>query len=500
MRRPGMYVERVYLGAQAGYDLSSKMRRQRMWLGHWEKHELWMIAALAAGVFALLLFFYTVRHIKYGNVHLSEAVQGGYGLSEEKTEASAAMPETDDTAVVPMEETETSKIPVEGDLIPKAPGELVVALDPGHGGIDEGCSREGIFEKDVNLQIAFLVEARLLELGYRVVLTRNTDEGLSLEERVETARRNQADLYVSIHQNASEEPSVEGIEVLYSTENAGEESRHAAELIRKYAAQETEAVSRELLEEEGLYVIRECTMPSCLVETGFLSNRQEREKLTDSEYQGKIASGIASAIDLYFHPKTMYLTFDDGPSKETTLAVLDILRKRNIHATFFLVGENVERYPEIARRIVEEGHTIGIHCYSHEYRTLYAGTDSYLADFQKAFDVVEAATGVEAKLVRFPGGSINSYNEKVYQEIAQAMTEQGFVYFDWNASLEDASSHQERETLLENAVSSTLGRKKVVMLAHDTVKETAQCLEELLDQFPEYQMEPLTEEVEPIQF
>ena len=119
-------------------------------------------------------------------------------------------------------------------------------------------------------------------------------------------------------------------------------------------------------------------MPSCLIETGFLSNREERDNLKDAQYQEKIAEGIAQGIDLYFHPKTMYLTFDDGPSEECTDMVLNILREKNVKATFFLIGEYVEKYPEVARRIVEEGHTVGIHCYRHDYSVLYESVDSYL--------------------------------------------------------------------------------------------------------------------------
>lgn len=80
------------------------------------------------------------------------------------------------------------------------------------------------------------------------------------------------------------------------------------------------------------------------------------------------------------------------------------------------------------------------------------------------------------------------------------MTEEGFIYFDWNASLEDAVTRGEPEVLIENAASSTLKRKKVVMLAHDTVHATAVCLDDLIDSFPEYRMEALTPEVAPIQF
>lgn len=203
---------------------------------------------------------------------------------------------------------------------------------------------------------------------------------------------------------------------------------------------------------------------------------------------------------MYFHPKTMYLTFDDGPSAENTSAVLDILREKGIKATFFVVGENVRKNPAVAKRIVEEGHTIGIHCNEHDYKKIYASVDSYLEDFQKAYDAVYEVTGAEPELFRFPGGSINAYNKKVYEDIIEEMTSRGFVYVDWNASLEDAVKKSEPEELIANARESTLGRRRVVLLAHDIVHSTALCLEELLDAFPEYKMEVLTAEEAPIQF
>ena len=196
----------------------------------------------------------------------------------------------------------------------------------------------------------------------------------------------------------------------------------------------------------------------------------------------------------------MYLTFDDGPSAENTVAVLDILQAHDIKATFFVIGENVEKHPEVARRIVEDGHTIGIHCYDHTYKKLYQSVDSYVEDFEKAWQIVYDTTGVEAKLFRFPGGSVNAYNKKVYKDIIAEMTARGYTYYDWNASLEDASKRNQPERLIRNAKESTLGRKRVVMLAHDVIYNTTQCLDELIEMFPEYEMLPLTEDVEPIQF
>lgn len=378
----------------------------------------------------------------------------------------------------------------------------LVVIDPGHGGEDNGCARAGVDEKDINLQLGLLLRDKLEQMGYKVLLTRGEDTRRSLDERVTLANDAHADIYVSIHQNACEETTeVSGIETWYSASDCGEDSKRLAKLIHNDVLLYTKEPDRGLQESEALYVTRETQMPSCLIETGFLSNKEDREALMDADYQSRIVEGIASGIDLFFHPKTMYLTFDDGPSAENTEKILDILKEKNIKATFFVVGENVRRYPETVKRIVEEGHTIGIHCDNHDYGKLYKNVDSYVADFEKAYETVYEITGEKVKLFRFPGGSINAYNKKVYQDIIEEMTNRGFVYFDWNASLEDAvSGGASPETLIQNAKESTLGRKRIVLLAHDTVDNTALCLKELIEQLPEYRMEPLTAEVVPIQF
>lgn len=378
--------------------------------------------------------------------------------------------------------------------------EPLIAVDPGHGGSDEGCAFDGVKEKDINLGIALALQEKLEELGYRVLMIRADDSYLSKEDRVAWANAQKAAAYISIHQNSSDEDGGIGVETWYDQSRKDAESKRLACLVNSHTLQKSGAVERAMMDGSTLYVTRNAQMPACLVETGFLSNENERKLLADAEYQEKLAEGIAEGIDLYFRPKSMYLTFDDGPSPVNTLTVLDILKKRNIKATFFLVGENVRRYPEIARRIAEEGHTIGIHCDSHDYGKLYESAESYLADFERAHQTVWEVTGVDAKLFRFPGGSVNAYNEAVREEIAGKLEALGYVYFDWNASLQDAVKNPEAETLIANAMGSILGRRKVVLLAHDVVEETGKCLDELLDMLPEYEMKPLDESVEPIQF
>lgn len=434
-----------------------------------------------------------------------------FGIGESSLEAAVIEEQSivaEETALVEMTVQQTVTEP-ETVMVAK-PDLDVVMLDPGHGGEDTGCERAAIWEKDVNLQIAMRLKTKLEDMGYVVLMTREEDVALTLDERIALANDSEADIYVSIHQNAFEQSNVSGMETWYCgmTEETTsdrslsltENSKRLAQLLHQDMVLYTKGQDRGIREEDELKVLRETSMPSCLVETGFLSNAEERMQLTDAAYQDRIVEGLASGIELYFHPKTMYLTFDDGPSAENTSTVLDILKEKNVKATFFVVGENVRKHPEVARRIVEEGHSIGIHCNSHDYDVIYESVDSYLADFAEAYEAVYEVTGVEVEIFRFPGGSINAYNKEISKDIIKAMTERGFIYYDWNGSLEDASRRNDPETILQNAKDSTLGRKKIVMLAHDIVYNTTLCLEDLIEQFPEYRMEPLTADVEPIQF
>lgn len=380
---------------------------------------------------------------------------------------------------------------------PKTP---VVFIDAGHGGEDGGCVKKGVLEKDINLEIAKLVQSKLQDLGYDVIMAREDDTFITKEDRVELANDSKADIYISIHQNSSDDTGVSGMEVWYDETDVTRDNKRLAQLVRQQTAKSTQAVERELRGNADFHVTGYTSMPACLIETGFLTNAKERGKLVTAEYQDQIASGIVEGIDYYFHPKTMYLTFDDGPSEENTAQILDILKERKIKATFFLIGENVRKYPEIARRIVAEGHSIGIHCDIHNYDTLYASADSYIQDFEAAHKTVYEVTGVDTKLFRFPGGSVNDYNEKIRDEMIEKMTEKGYIYYDWNAGLEDAAKGAKVEDMVASGVDSTLGRKKVILLAHDVVYNTSLCLNDLLDSLPEYEMLPLSEDVEPIRF
>ncbi|MGI6558852.1 MAG: polysaccharide deacetylase family protein [Limnochordia bacterium] len=163
--------------------------------------------------------------------------------------------------------------------------------------------------------------------------------------------------------------------------------------------------------------------------------------------------------------KTAYLTFDDGPSART-LEILDILREHDIKATFFVVTAGAD--PDILRRIIAEGHTLGIHSATHRYNEIYASVDAFLEDFYAAHEAIRTATGFYPTVFRFPGGSINAYNIGIYQELIAEMLRRGFVYFDWNASAADVGPNVTAAGILDGLARSLKGQERLIVLAHDS--------------------------------
>ena len=163
-----------------------------------------------------------------------------------------------------------------------------------------------------------------------------------------------------------------------------------------------------------------------------------------------------------------FLTFDDGPTLRTE-EILDILSQRDIKATFFVVHHDEPETAERLRRIVEEGHTLGMHSYLHDYSKIYDSVEDFLGDMYKIFNEIRETTGYTPTLFRLPGGSINVYNATLYQEMLSEMIRRGFVPFDWNLSSEDAiSTPQPAYKLVNNVMSNLHNVKRGVVLLHDS--------------------------------
>lgn len=201
-------------------------------------------------------------------------------------------------------------------------------------------------------------------------------------------------------------------------------------------------------------------------------------------FRERTSSYPAELVSIYnqYEVKTAYLTFDDGPTANITPQILDVLKERGVPATFFTLGINVERNPELARRIVSEGHVLANHSYSHDYKMLYNGTEHFVEDVQKTEQIIVDTVGAEGyvKIFRFPGGSF----EKSKDPQKQVLSEMGYVFLDWNALNGDAEGHNiPPETQLEKIRSSTKGVTNAVILMHDaaTKQTTVDALPAIID-------------------
>jgi len=208
-----------------------------------------------------------------------------------------------------------------------------------------------------------------------------------------------------------------------------------------------------------------------------LSSRQEAidthiASLSDSVaiLQGQVVSvhpGIAVTRDPNANPKRVYLTFDDGPSPNTG-KILDILKQYGVKATFFTVGKETETGRELYNRIISEGHTLGMHSYSHVYSEIYAGRDSFEADLSRISSVIENATGYSPVYYRFPGGSNNKIIGDKFEEFSTVLQERGITYFDWNVSTGDATNPAlSADEIVENAFADIDKYEDVIILMHD---------------------------------
>ena len=125
---------------------------------------------------------------------------------------------------------------------------------------------------------------------------------------------------------------------------------------------------------------------------------------------------IVEKIPVKDGQQAIYLTYDDGPSEETE-RLLDILDQEGVKATFFVMaqGKSLEDCKKWLKMIVDRGHAIGVHTYSHQYKEIYASPQAFLEDFKKMHDLIYEATGQKITMFRFAGGSVNAYNKSDLQ-------------------------------------------------------------------------------------
>lgn len=204
------------------------------------------------------------------------------------------------------------------------------------------------------------------------------------------------------------------------------------------------------------------------------------------------------------YEKNIYLTFDDGPSSNTN-AILDILKEYDVKATFFVVGKTDEASRKAYRRIVEEGHTLGMHSYSHKYDEIYASKESFIQDLTKLQEYLYEVTGIWSRYYRFPGGSSNTVSKVDMQELIAYLNNNGITYYDWNTASGDAVSGKlSKDAIVTNCLSKIEGQSTSVILLHDASDKnsTVAALPEMITELQKREdacILPITDDTIPIQ-
>lgn len=201
--------------------------------------------------------------------------------------------------------------------------------------------------------------------------------------------------------------------------------------------------------------------------------------------------------------RKVYLTFDDGPSSNTG-RILDILAEYDVKATFFVVGKEEEEYQELYKRIVEEGHTLAMHSYSHKYNEIYRSVESYSEDLSKLQEFLYDTTGVWCRYCRFPGGSSNTVSRVDMHELIKYLDDQDMSYFDWNISSGDAGSYYiSPSEIVRNCTAKLQDYDEAIILMHDASEKnsTVEALPELIETIQamdDTKIVPITDDTERI--
>ncbi len=204
------------------------------------------------------------------------------------------------------------------------------------------------------------------------------------------------------------------------------------------------------------------------------------------------------------YQKQIYLTFDDGPSSNTD-RILDVLKEYDVKATFFVVGKTDEQSIRAYQRIVEEGHTLAMHSYSHVYNEIYDSKENFMEDLEMLQEHLYQITGIWPRFYRFPGGSSNTVSRTDMQELAACLKENGITYFDWNIASGDAISGQlAADSIVNNCLGSIDNFNECMILMHDAVGKntTIEALPEIITKVRERgdaEFLPITDETVPIQ-
>lgn len=261
------------------------------------------------------------------------------------------------------------------------------------------------------------------------------------------------------------------------------ESHKDSTLLTEPSAEEAHEISSTLEAAETIEITKEHEITTEYEITDKPADEvaEEEEQTTQKVYIEYSEDMIGKALSE--GRKIVYLTFDDGPSHNTE-RILDILDEYNVKATFFTIGKENEEYVDDYIRIVEDGHTLGMHSYSHVYDSLYSSVDAFAADYRNISSFIERTTGIIPWLYRFPGGSSNLVSSLPMTDFISFLNEENITYFDWNVSAKDAEMEQlSVDRILDNILAGIDKMDICVVLMHDVdyLGTTVDMLPELLD-------------------
>lgn len=214
------------------------------------------------------------------------------------------------------------------------------------------------------------------------------------------------------------------------------------------------------------------------------SNTEIKEDIKSNQSKEKFVENVD---DIYNgeEGKRVFLTFDDGPSTSVTPHILDTLKKYNIKATFFVLGNRVSDNAELIKREYNEGHYIANHGYSHRYDKIYASSKNVLKEYNKTEQEIKKALGDEnysSNLFRFPGGSIGGEYDKIKEKAKIDLKRNQIAYLDWNALTNDAAGAYTKEKIIKNLKKTVGNKNNVVVLMHDAPDKilTYETLEDII--------------------
>lgn len=198
--------------------------------------------------------------------------------------------------------------------------------------------------------------------------------------------------------------------------------------------------------------------------------RLEQEKLKNANPFTEEQINSIENIYTSSNEKRVFLTFDDGPTQTVTPYILDLLKKENIKATFFVLGNRASANADLIQREFNEGHYIANHGYTHVYSQIYQNSQKVMDEYNYTEECIQKALqnpNYHSRVFRFPGGSSGGYYNTIKNEAKQNLRDNGIVSLDWNALSKDAEGAKTTDELLQNVINTVGKKQSVVILMHD---------------------------------